>query len=86
MNKKCHFCGNTDFKKTTVKYTYTHDDKYLMVDDVPCKKCSYCGEEYFKADVLKTIENEFNEIYFHGKIVSHEVIIPIEQYKEITIV
>ena len=82
MNNKCHFCGNTDFKQTTVKYTYTHKNKYLIVDDVPCKKCTYCGEEYFKAEVLKSIEHEFNEIHVHGKIVSHEIKVPMEQYKE----
>ena len=83
MSNKCHFCGNAGFKETTVKYTYTHNNKYLIVDDVPCKQCEYCGEQYFKADVLKSIEHEFNEVHFHGKVASHEITVPMEQYKEI---
>ena len=83
MNKRCHFCGNVHFEEKKVKYTYTHNDKYLIVDDVPCKQCTYCGEQYFKANVLKTIEKEFNEIHTQGKIVTKEIRVPVEQYMAI---
>ena len=79
----CHFCGNKNFKETTVQYTYTHNGKYLIVDNVPCKQCEYCGEQYFKSDVLKSIENEFKQIHFHGKEVRKEIRVPVEQYLEI---
>ena len=83
MSSKCHFCGNTNFKETTVKYTYSQNDKYLIVDNVPCKQCEYCGEQYFKAKVLKTIEREFNEVHLHGKVVRHEIRVPMEEFNEI---
>ena len=54
-----------------------------MVDNVPCRQCEYCGEQYFKAQVLKAIEHEFNEVHLHGKVVAHEIKVPMEEFNEI---
>lgn len=83
MNKKCHFCGNAHLKETTTQYTYPHNGKYLMVENVPYIQCEYCGEQYFQSTVLKSIENEFEQIYFHGKKVSTQITVPVEKYQEI---
>ncbi|MCB2263559.1 MAG: YgiT-type zinc finger protein [Candidatus Thiosymbion ectosymbiont of Robbea hypermnestra] len=48
MRKTCHFYGNKNLKQVNVQYTYTHDNKYLIVNEVPCEQCEYCGEQYFK--------------------------------------
>lgn len=81
--KVCHFCGNKNFKSTKVQYTYKHNDKYLMVEDVPCEQCEYCGEQYFEGRVLKQIEKEFNAIHSNNKKVKKELIIPVEQFIEV---
>jgi YgiT-type zinc finger domain-containing protein len=81
--KTCHFCGNKNFKSVKVKYTYNHNDKFLMVEDVPCEQCEYCGEQYFEGSVLKKIENEFNMIHSKKKKVERELIMPVEQFIEI---
>ena len=83
MSTKCQFCGNRNFKEVLVSYTYKHKGKYLLVNDVPCKQCEYCGEQYFRADVLKSIEKEFNEIYLHGKKANRVIKVPVEQYASI---
>ena len=81
--KTCHFCGNRNFKKATVQYTYKLDGKYLMIDDVPCEQCEFCGEQYFAVKTLKLIENEFDAIYSHKKKASGELTMPLESYTEI---
>ncbi|CAN2048873.1 YgiT-type zinc finger protein [Candidatus Magnetomoraceae bacterium gMMP-1] len=81
--KICHFCGNKNFKNNNVEYIYKHDGKFLLVNGVPCIQCEYCGEQYFKADVLKKIEQEFNEIYSLGKKASSEIRIPVEKFIEL---
>ena len=53
MNKSCNFCRNKNFKEKHVQYIYKHDDRFLVVNNVPCEECEYCGEQYFKAEVLK---------------------------------
>lgn len=83
MRRVCNFCGNKNFKENQVQYVYKHDEKFLMVNDVPCVQCEYCGEQYFKSDVLKKIEKEFNEIYHSGKEVKNEIRIPVEQFIEL---
>ena len=81
--KKCHFCGNKNFKYTSTQYIYRHDDKFLIVNHVPCEQCEYCGEQYFQAPVLKKIENEFNAIHSHGKKAKTEVPVPMEHFGEL---
>jgi YgiT-type zinc finger domain-containing protein len=85
MSKVCHFCGNKNFKNNQVQYIYRRDDRFLIVNDVPCVQCEYCGEQYFRGADLKSIEKEFNEIYAHGKAVKTEIPVPVEQYSELQI-
>ena len=82
--KICHFCGNKNFNKKNIQYTYKHNDKFFIVNDVPCEECEYCGEQYFKAGVLKAIEKEFNQIYSSGKRPTAEIKVPIENFLIIT--
>ena len=79
----CHFCGNKNFKPKKVQYTYKRDNKYVIIDDVPCEQCEFCGEQYFEANVLKNIEVEFDAIHIKGKDVKRKVVIPVEQYTDI---
>jgi len=79
----CHFCGNKNFKKNKVQYTYKRDNRYIIVDEVPCEQCEFCGEQYFEASVLKNIELEFDEIYSKGKNINNKIIVPIEAYTDI---
>ena len=79
----CHFCGNKNFKDNKVQYTYKRDNKYMIIDDVPCEQCEYCGEQYFEASVLKNIEAEFEVVHTKGKKVKKKVVIPVETYTDI---
>ncbi|GMT50341.1 MAG: hypothetical protein IEMM0008_1880 [bacterium] len=81
--EQCHFCGNKNFKDLDVEYTYKHDSKWLVMDDVPCKQCEFCGEQYFQASVLKEIELEFNAIYSHGKKVKREMSVPVGRFHDL---
>jgi hypothetical protein len=54
-----------------------------MVNNVPCEECEYCGEQYFKVEVLKKIENEFNDIYSLGKKAKSEMKVPVEEFVDI---
>ncbi len=80
MNTICNFCGNKNFIQKKVQYVYKHDDKFMIVNDVPCEQCEYCGEQYFKADVLSKIERDFHDVYFCGKEIDGEIRVPIENF------
>jgi YgiT-type zinc finger domain-containing protein len=81
--KSCSFCGNKTLKDVKTEYIYKKDNKYLIIDAVPAKECSYCGEKYFKADVLKSIENEFNKINNGTKKITKELLVPTENFCEL---
>jgi len=49
----------------------------------PCEECEYCGERYFKADVLKRIEEDFHAIYVAGKKAKSQTSVPVEEFAEI---
>ena len=83
MNTKCHFCGNKNFRNTSVQYIYRHNDQFLIVNGVPCEQCEYCGEQYFEGNILKKIEDEFHQIYSQGKKPKTELRIPVEQFIEL---
>ena len=83
MKKVCSFCGNKNFEEKSVQYIYRHDDRYLLVNNVPCEECEYCGERYFKAVVLKKVEKDFHDIYSSGKRVKKQVKMPVEDFVEI---
>jgi YgiT-type zinc finger domain-containing protein len=80
MNKICNFCGNKNFTLKNVNYIYKRDNKYLLVNDVPCEECDFCGEQYFKAEALKKIELDYNDIYLSGKKVLKEIKMPVEEF------
>ncbi len=80
--KKCNFCGNKHVRETQTQYIYRQNDKFLVVNNVPCEQCEFCGEQYFKAQVLKNIEHDFKRIYDAGKKTKKEVRVPVEEYFE----
>jgi len=83
MSTKCNFCGNKNFKEVKVQYVYKHDNKFLIVNDVPCEQCEYCGEQYFEGIVLRRIEDEFQRIHIQGKKPIQELRVPIEQFSQL---
>jgi YgiT-type zinc finger domain-containing protein len=80
MIKKCNFCGNINFKITNTQYIYRHNDRFLVVNNVPCEECEFCGEQYFEANVLKKIEKDYNDIYISGKTSARQITVPVEEY------
>ena len=80
MTTVCSFCGNKNVREARTQYIYKHEGKMLIVDDVPCEQCEYCGEQYFKAGVLKKIEQDFLEVYSRRRKPQSEIMVPVEQF------
>ena len=83
MSKVCNFCGNKTFKSKQVQYIYKHNDRFLVVNNVPCEECEYCGEQYFEADVLKKIEKDFMDISSAKKKSKKQIEVPVEDFAEL---
>jgi YgiT-type zinc finger domain-containing protein len=83
MNHVCSFCGNKHFVEKQVQYIYRHNNRFFVVNDVPCQECTYCGERYYDGPVLERIENEFQRIYGEGKKPPAEISVPVESFKDV---
>jgi len=81
--KKCNFCGNKHVREAQAQYIYRHDDRFLVVNNVPCEQCEFCGEKYFKAQVLRNIEHDFNRMHATGKKTKKAVMVPVEEYSDV---
>ena len=57
--KRCNFCGSTEYEERHIDYLYTYKGNYLLVPDTPVEMCSECGMVYYDAKVLKRIEAHF---------------------------
>ena len=62
------------------QYIYKHDGKMLIMDDVPCEQCAYCGEQYFTAEVLQKIEQNFFEVYVSHRQPQSHIVVPVENF------
>ncbi len=53
---RCHFCGGTvTAQKVVVDYRWG-EELIAIIEGVPAGVCDTCGERYFKAEVVKAME------------------------------
>ena len=53
---KCHFCGgDVSERKITVDYRWG-EKLVTVIKDVPAGVCEGCAEQYFKAAIVKAME------------------------------
>ena len=83
MDKICSFCGKSDIVEKKVQYIYKKENKFMIINNVPCEECSFCGERYYRAEVLKQIEREFDDLEKGKRKARTEVSVPVEQYAEL---
>lgn len=43
----CTSCGGTDVHRTEVRSAFWHDDRLVVVEDIPALLCGSCGEQFF---------------------------------------
>lgn len=85
MNNKCVFCGNSEFIEKKVQYFYRNNDKFIIVNNVPCKVCGYCGEQYFGGKELEKIESLFFEVHNNKRKPNFYIDVPVEEFENISL-
>jgi YgiT-type zinc finger domain-containing protein len=53
---KCHFCGGRVTEQRVVVDYRWGENLLAIIEDVPAGVCHTCGERYFKAEVVKAME------------------------------
>ncbi|WP_071591950.1 type II toxin-antitoxin system MqsA family antitoxin [Baaleninema simplex] len=77
---RCNSCGSSRFEERKVDYLYSHQGKYLIVQNTPVEVCLDCGMMYYDGAVLEDIEEQFLSIYEGNKEPESYIKIPTQTY------
>jgi YgiT-type zinc finger domain-containing protein len=58
----CAFCGG-EVEEDRIEYDYRRKGQLLLISNVPAGVCRQCGAKYFKAEVLKKMDEACHEIF-----------------------
>lgn len=78
--RRCNFCGSTEYEERRIEYLYSNGGKYLLVPNTPVEVCLNCGMKYYHAKVLNEIERRFFAIHQHGEKPDRFIEVPEKAY------
>lgn len=79
-NKKCNFCGSTEYENRRTDYLYSYKGNYLLVPNTPVEVCLRCGMVYYDANVFKQIEQRFFAIQRKSEQPDSYLELPVAAY------
>jgi YgiT-type zinc finger domain-containing protein len=44
---KCTSCGADDVHPAQARSAFFHDDRLVVVEEIPALQCAHCGEQYY---------------------------------------
>ena len=47
LSASCPACESTNVRSAFVRSAFWHDDRLVMIEDVPALVCSTCGEQFY---------------------------------------
>ncbi len=52
----CASCGGADVQRTEVRSAFWHDDRLVVVEDIPALRCGACGEQFFADEAVVVLD------------------------------
>lgn len=52
----CERCGNTALRAQTVRSAFWHDERLVVVDDIPALVCDSCQEQFYDDSTVILID------------------------------
>jgi YgiT-type zinc finger domain-containing protein len=77
----CASCGSIDVQQARVRSAFWHDDRLVVVDDIPALVCEQCGEQSYDdtaAIVLDLLRGEG----FPADQARGELRVPVFSYRD----
>lgn len=53
---RCDNCGSDNIRTANVKSAFWHDDRLVVVDDIPAVVCDNCHEQYFDDHTIVVLD------------------------------
>jgi len=56
LSAACPVCESTDTRHAHVRSAFWHNDRLVVVEDVPALVCNTCGEQFYDDAAVHTID------------------------------
>ena len=56
LSAPCPVCDSTDTRHAHVRSAFWHDDRLVMIEDVPALVCNVCGEQFYDDGAVLLID------------------------------
>lgn len=56
LSVRCPECESTDTRNAHVRSAFWHDDRLVVVEDVPALVCNACGEQFYDDGTVLLID------------------------------
>ena len=52
----CTNCGGFDVRRADVRSAFWHDDRLVVVEDIPALLCGNCGEQFYEDTTVVVLD------------------------------
>jgi len=56
LSAPCPECQSTDTRHAQVRSAFWHDDRLVVIEDVPALVCNACGEQFYDDATVRLID------------------------------
>lgn len=77
----CTSCGGTDVRRTEVRSAFWHDDRLVVVEELPALQCGSCGEQFFADEAVVVLDLLRGDGFQESKART-TITVPVFSYRE----
>ena len=76
LSAPCPVCESTDTRQGRVRSAFWHDDRLVVIEDVPALVCNVCGEQFYD-DATVNIIDRMRQNGFPPETAVRELRVPV---------
>jgi YgiT-type zinc finger domain-containing protein len=77
----CTNCGGGDVRRGEVRSAFWHDDRLVVVEDIPALLCGSCGEQFYDDATVVVLDLLRGDGFQQGKARS-QLSVPVFSYRD----
>ena len=76
----CTNCGGGDVQPAAVKSAFWHDDRLVVVEDIPALRCGACGEQFYDDNTVLVLDLLRGQGFAEGQA-SSRITVPVFSFR-----
>ena len=77
----CTNCGGDDVQPAAVKSAFWHDDRLVVVEDIPALRCTACGEQFYDDTTVLVLDLQRGQGFAEDRATSR-VSVPVIPFRD----